>query len=84
MSILGTLIIGFLAGLVAKLLMPGRDPRGFIITIVLGVVGAFLATWLGREIGWYEPGEAAGFVGAVVGSIIILAIYRVTLGRRTP
>lgn len=82
MSILGTLIIGFLAGLVAKLLMPGRDPKGFIITIVLGVVGAFLATWLGRQLGWYGEGEAAGFIGAVVGSIILLVIYRLTLGRR--
>jgi uncharacterized membrane protein YeaQ/YmgE (transglycosylase-associated protein family) len=82
MSILGTLVIGFLAGLVAKLLMPGRDPKGFIITIVLGVVGAFLATWLGRQLGWYHEGEAAGFIGAVVGSIIILAIYRLTFGRR--
>lgn len=82
MSILGTLVIGFFAGLIAKLLMPGRDPKGFIITIVLGVIGAFFATWLGRQLGWYGEGEAAGFIGAVVGSIIILAIYRVTLGRR--
>lgn len=82
MTIIGTLIIGFLAGLVAKFLMPGRDPKGFIITIVLGVVGAFLATWLGRELGWYNEGEAAGFIGAVIGAIIILAIYRMTFGRR--
>jgi uncharacterized membrane protein YeaQ/YmgE (transglycosylase-associated protein family) len=82
MSILGTLVIGFLAGLVDKLLMPGRDPKGFIITIVLGVVGAFLATWLGRQLGWYNEGEAAGFIGAVIGSIIILVIYRLTFGRR--
>lgn len=81
MSIIGTLVIGFLAGLVAKLLMPGRDPKGFIITIVLGVVGAFLATWLGRQLGWYHDGEVAGFIGAVIGSIIILGIYRLTLGR---
>lgn len=82
MSIIGTLVIGFLAGLVAKLLMPGRDPKGFIVTIVLGVIGAFLATWLGRELGWYQEGETAGFIGAVVGSIIVLTIYRLTLGRR--
>ena len=82
MSIVGTLIIGFLAGLVAKLLMPGRDPAGFIITIVLGVGGAFLATWLGQELGWYLPGQTAGFFGAVVGAIIILAIYRVFAPRR--
>lgn len=82
MSIIGTLIIGFLAGLVAKLLMPGRDPAGFIITIVLGVGGAFLATWLGQELGWYRAGQTAGFIGAVVGAIIILAIYRVVAPRR--
>jgi uncharacterized membrane protein YeaQ/YmgE (transglycosylase-associated protein family) len=81
MSLIGTLIIGFLAGLVARLLMPGRDPKGFIITIVLGVVGAFLATWLGRELGWYREGEVAGFLGAVVGSVIILAVYRLTFRR---
>ena len=82
MSIIGTLIIGFFAGLIAKLLMPGRDPAGFIITIVLGVGGAFLATWLGQELGWYQPGQTAGFFGAVVGAIIILAIYRVFAPRR--
>ena len=83
MSILGTLIIGLLAGIVAKLIMPGRDPGGFIITMVLGVIGAFLATWLGQHLGWYAPGESAGFLGAVVGSIIILAIYRLFVSRRT-
>ena len=83
MSIVGTLIVGFLAGLVAKLLMPGRDPAGFIITIVLGVGGAFLATWLGQELGWYRPGQTAGFLGAIVGAIIILAIYRLFAPRRS-
>ena len=82
MSIIGTIVIGLLAGIVAKLLMPGRDPGGFIITIILGIVGAFVATWLGQAVGWYEPGEAAGFVGAVVGSLIILLIYRMVIGRR--
>ena len=74
MSIIGTLVIGLLAGIVAKFLMPGRDPGGFIITIVLGVVGAFVATYLGQAIGWYQPGEAAGFVGAVVGALILLVL----------
>jgi uncharacterized membrane protein YeaQ/YmgE (transglycosylase-associated protein family) len=82
MSIVWTLIIGLVAGIVAKFLMPGRDPGGFIITMLLGVAGAFLATWLGREIGWYQAGEGAGFVGAVVGAVIILIIYRVILKRR--
>jgi uncharacterized membrane protein YeaQ/YmgE (transglycosylase-associated protein family) len=75
MHILWTLLIGFFAGLVAKLIMPGRDPGGFIITTVLGVVGAFVATYLGQAIGWYQAGEGAGFIGAVVGAIILLAIY---------
>lgn len=83
MGIIGTIVIGFLAGLIAKLLMPGRDPGGFIITILLGIGGAFLATWLGRELGWYREGQAAGFIGAVVGSIIILILYRLVIGRRS-
>lgn len=82
MSIIGTLIIGLLAGIVAKFLMPGRDPGGFIITIVLGIVGAFVATYLGQAVGWYNPGEAAGFIGAVVGALILLALYRMFIGRR--
>jgi uncharacterized membrane protein YeaQ/YmgE (transglycosylase-associated protein family) len=82
MSIIGTLIIGFLAGLVAKLLMPGRDPGGFIITILLGIAGAFIATYLGKAVGWYEPGQSAGFIGAVVGSVILLVAYRFIAGRR--
>lgn len=81
MTILGTLIIGLLAGIVAKLLMPGRDPGGFIITIILGVAGAFVATWVGQTMGWYRTGEAAGFIGAVVGAIVLLVIYRMV--RRT-
>jgi uncharacterized membrane protein YeaQ/YmgE (transglycosylase-associated protein family) len=81
MGILWTLIIGFLAGLVAKLIMPGRDPSGFIITTVLGIVGAFVATYLGAAMGWYRPGEGAGFIGAVVGAVIVLAIYRMVIGR---
>ena len=83
MAILGILIIGLLAGIVAKLLMPGRDPGGFIITTVLGIVGAFVATWLGQASGWYQPGEAAGFVGAVVGAVIVLAVYRLVRGSRS-
>lgn len=76
MGIIGTLIIGFVAGLVAKFLMPGRDPGGFIITILLGIAGAFVATYLGQAIGWYDVGEGAGFIGAVVGAIILLILYR--------
>jgi uncharacterized membrane protein YeaQ/YmgE (transglycosylase-associated protein family) len=76
MAIIWTLIIGLLAGIVAKLLMPGRDPGGFIITILLGIAGAFVATFLGQTVGWYEAGEGAGFIGAVVGAVILLVIYR--------
>ncbi|MBP2298425.1 GlsB/YeaQ/YmgE family stress response membrane protein [Azospirillum picis] len=82
MGILWTIIIGFLAGVVAKFLMPGRDPGGFIITTLLGIAGAFVATYLGAAVGWYRPGEGAGFIGAIVGAIIILAIYRMIVGRR--
>lgn len=75
-SFIGAIIIGGLAGLVAKFLMPGRDPGGFIITILLGIAGAMVATYLGQALGWYGPGQSAGFIGAVVGAIILLVVYR--------
>ena len=81
MGIIVTLIIGLVAGAVAKLLMPGRDPGGFIITLLLGVAGAFVATYLGQAVGWYEAGEGAGFIGAVVGAVLLLLAYR-ALGSR--
>jgi uncharacterized membrane protein YeaQ/YmgE (transglycosylase-associated protein family) len=81
MGIIWTRIIGLLAGIVAKFLMPGRDPGGFIITMLLGVAGALVATWLGQSIGWYRAGEGAGFIGAVVGAIILLVIYRLVRRR---
>lgn len=81
MAIIGAIIVGLLAGLVAKLLMPGRDPGGFIITVALGIGGAVIATWLGRSVGWYGGEQTAGFVGAVCGAVIILAIYRMIVGR---
>jgi uncharacterized membrane protein YeaQ/YmgE (transglycosylase-associated protein family) len=83
MGIIWTLIIGLVAGIVAKLLMPGRDPGGFIITMLLGVAGAFVATWLGQAIGWYRAGEGAGFIGAVVGAVILLIVYRMIARRRS-
>jgi len=76
------IIIGGIAGVIAKLLMPGRDPGGCIITILLGIAGALLAGWLGHVIGWYRPGEGAGFIAAIVGAIIILLIYRLVAGGR--
>ena len=76
MSIIWTIIIGFIAGVVAKFLMPGRnEPSGFVLTAILGIVGAFVATWLGQAIGWYGPGEGAGFIASIVGAVIVLAIW---------
>ena len=77
MSIIWTIIIGFIAGIVAKFLHPGssNEPSGFILTAALGIVGAFVATYLGQAIGWYRAGEGAGFVGAVVGAIIVLVVW---------
>ena len=83
MSILWTLIIGLVVGLVAKTLMPGRDPGGFIITALLGIAGAFVAHMLGRSMGWYTEGQAAGFIASVVGAIVLLAVYRMVVGRKT-
>jgi uncharacterized membrane protein YeaQ/YmgE (transglycosylase-associated protein family) len=83
MGIIGTIVIGFLAGLVAKFLHPGRDPAGFIITTLLGIVGAVVATYLGQAVGWYRAGEGAGFIGAVVGAIIVLFIYNMVTRRST-
>lgn len=76
LHLIWVIIIGLVAGALAKLIMPGKDPGGLIVTIVLGVVGALLATFLGRLIGWYGPGESAGFIAAVIGAIILLAAYR--------
>ena len=76
------IIIGGIAGGIAKLLMPGRDPGGCLVTILLGIAGAFVAGWLGHTVGWYERGEGAGFLAAIVGAFIILGLYRLFLGRR--
>jgi len=77
MGILWTIIIGFVAGVIAKFLYPGNkyEPAGFILTTVLGIVGAFAATYLGQAIGWYRAGESAGFIGAIVGAIIVLTVW---------
>ncbi len=83
MAILWTLIIGLIVGVIAKFLMPGKDPGGFIITILLGIAGAFLAGFLGRALHWYAEGEPAGFIASVVGAIILLIIYRMVKGRTT-
>ena len=76
------IIIGGVAGAIAKLLMPGRDPGGCIVTILLGIAGAFVAGWLGHAVGWYDNGEGAGFIAAIVGAFVILLLYRLIAGRR--
>jgi uncharacterized membrane protein YeaQ/YmgE (transglycosylase-associated protein family) len=83
MSILWTIIIGFVAGVIAKLLHPGNkyEPSGFIVTTLLGIVGAFVATYLGQAVGWYQAGESAGFIGAIVGAIIVLAAWGIIAPR---
>jgi uncharacterized membrane protein YeaQ/YmgE (transglycosylase-associated protein family) len=77
MHILWTIIIGFVAGIIAKLLYPGNkyEPTGFILTTVLGIIGAFVATYLGQAVGWYQADQNAGFIGAIVGAIIILTVW---------
>jgi len=83
MSIIWTIIIGFVAGVIAKFLMPGKnEPSGFILTTILGIVGAFVATYLGQALGWYGPDEGAGLIGAVVGAVIVLAIWGFIQNRR--
>jgi uncharacterized membrane protein YeaQ/YmgE (transglycosylase-associated protein family) len=83
MSFLWTLIIGLVVGAIAKLLMPGKDPGGFIVTMLLGVAGALLAGFLGRAMGWYaSPGEGPGIIASIVGAIVLLFIYRLFIGRR--
>jgi uncharacterized membrane protein YeaQ/YmgE (transglycosylase-associated protein family) len=82
MSIIVWIVFGLIVGVVAKLIMPGRDPGGIIVTIVLGIVGALLGGWLGQGLGLYAPGEPAGFFMAVIGAIIVLLLYRLFIGRR--
>jgi uncharacterized membrane protein YeaQ/YmgE (transglycosylase-associated protein family) len=83
MGIIWTIIIGFLAGLIARFIHPGasNEPSGFILTTVLGIVGAFVATFLGQALGWYRAGEGAGLIGAVVGAVIVLVIWGIFAGR---
>jgi len=85
MEIVWTVVIGLLAGIVAKFLHPGssNEPSGFVLTAILGIVGAIAATYLGQAVGWYRPGEGAGFIGAVVGAILILVIWGIIARRRT-
>ena len=84
MGIIWTIIIGLIAGIIAKFIVPGsrNEPSGFILTAILGIVGAIVATYLGQALGWYRPGEGAGLIGAVVGAVIVLLVYGMVAGRR--
>jgi uncharacterized membrane protein YeaQ/YmgE (transglycosylase-associated protein family) len=84
MSILWTIIIGFIVGVIAKFIMPGdkTEPKGFILTAILGIVGAFVATYLGQAVGWYNSGESAGFLASVVGAVALLFVYGLIMGRQ--
>ncbi len=83
MQFLWMLIIGLIIGAIAKLIMPGKDPGGIIVTMLIGIVGALLAGFLGRSLGWYHEGEAAGFIASVIGAILLLIIYRLLTRGRT-
>jgi len=85
-SILWTIVIGFVAGIIARLLAPGpNNPTGFILTTLLGIAGAFVATWIGQAIGWYRPGQSAGFIGATIGALLVLFIWhRLVVSRVIP
>jgi uncharacterized membrane protein YeaQ/YmgE (transglycosylase-associated protein family) len=82
MIILWTLIVGLVVGALAKLVMPGRDPGGVIVTILLGIAGAFVAHYIGQAAGWYAPNEPAGFLASIVGAVVLLAGYRMIVARR--
>jgi uncharacterized membrane protein YeaQ/YmgE (transglycosylase-associated protein family) len=82
-SILWILFIGLVIGFIAKLLMPGRDPGGCIITMLIGIAGAFIASYLGQKIGWYEPGQPASFIGSIVGAMLLLLLYRLIAPKRS-
>ena len=80
---LWVVLIGLVVGALAKLIMPGKDPGGFIVTTLLGIAGAVVATWLGRAVGWYQEGQSAGFIMSLVGAVLLLAIYHAVI-RRSP
>ena len=81
-EILWTLVIGLVVGAIAKLLTPGRDPGGCIITMLIGIAGAFVAGYLGRALNWYQPGQPAGFIASIIGAMLLLLIYRLIAGKR--
>ncbi len=83
LHLIGWIIFGLIVGVIAKLLTPGRDPGGCVITILLGIAGALIAGWLGRAIGWYRPDQGAGLIASIIGAIILLVIYHLIIGRRS-
>ena len=83
MSFIWAIIIGLIVGALAKLIMPGRDPGGIIVTILLGIAGSLVATWIGQAVHWYRPGQGAGFIASIIGAVILLAIYRAFVHRRS-
>ena len=82
MHLLWMLIIGLVIGALANLIIPGKDPGGIIVTMLIGIAGALIAGFLGRAVGWYQEGEAAGFIASVIGAILLLIVYRMVVGRR--
>ncbi len=83
MGIIWTIFIGFIAGVIAKFIMPGsNEPSGFVLTTILGIVGAVIASYLGQALGWYEPGQGAGLIGAVVGAILLLFVWGLIAKKR--
>ena len=81
--LIGWIVFGLIVGIIAKLLVPGRDPGGFVVTALIGIVGALVAGWIGRAVGWYGPNDSAGFLMSIVGAVILLAIYHALVRRRT-
>ena len=82
MAILSTILVGLIVGAIAKLLMPGKDPGGFIVTILLGIAGALIASYVGQALGWYTPGQPAGWIMSIVGAMILLLLYRLFFKRK--
>ncbi len=82
LHLIGWIIFGLIVGIIAKLLVPGRDPGGFVTTALIGIVGALLAGWIGRAVGWYGPDDSAGFLMSIVGAVVLLAIYHALFRRR--
>jgi len=82
-GVLGWMLFGLIVGALAKLLMPGRDPGGIIVTMAIGIVGALIGGWLGRAVGWYGPNDGAGYIVSILGAILLLWIYRMIVARRT-